>query len=91
MSIYLDLDGPLVGGETILVHEFKISDTDEPDLIASMVIADWLDKDRIGQWIYENKIPVQSKIVTKMSMYYPMVEVYAVLTDIQLTEYYLIR
>lgn len=91
MSTYLDLGEPSVGGKTVLVHEFKIGDTDEPDLIANMIIATWLDESRIGQWIYENKIPLSTRIVTKMSMYYPMVEVYATLSETQQTEYYLIK
>ena len=91
MSTYLDLGEPSAGGKTILVYEFKIGDTNEPDLIANMIIATWLDDNRIGQWFYENKIPLESRIVTKMSMYYPMVEVYATLSDEQLTEYYLIK
>lgn len=91
MSTYLDLGEPSAGGKTVLIYEFKIGDTDEPDLIANMIIAGWLEKNRVGQWIYENKIPLNTRIVTKMSMYHPVVEVYATLTEKQQTEYYLIK
>jgi len=91
LSTYLDLGEPSAGGKNVLVYEFKIGDTDEPDLIANMVIADWLEHNRIGCWILDNKISLNTRIVTKMSMFNPMVEVYATLTDQQQTEYYLIK
>ena len=91
MSTYLDLGEPSTGGKTVIVHEFKIGDFDEPDLIANMVIAEWLKKNRVGQWIYENKIPLSTKIVPRMSTHYPVVEVYATLSEKQQVEYFLIK
>jgi len=91
VSTYLDLGEPSVGGKTILVHEFKIGDTDEPDMIANMIIAGWLDENRIGKWIFENKIPLSTRVVSNTNSWHPVVEVYATLTEIQQTEYYLIK
>ena len=91
MSTYLDSGVPSVGGKAVLIHEFKIGDSDEPDLIANMVIAGWLEQNRIGQWIYENNIPLTTRIVSNTNRWYPTVEVFANLTEKQLTEYYLIK
>ena len=91
MSTYLDMGGPSVGGKTVLVYEFKIGDTDEPDVIANMVIIGWLEENRIGKWIFENKIPLSTRIVSNTNNWQPVVEVYATLTEIQQTQYYLIK
>lgn len=99
MSTYLDSGEPSAGGNNVLVYEFKISQRGEHDLIANMVIADWLEHNRIGRWILSNKIPLSTRIVTKQtalinpkfSMYHPVIEVYATLSESQQVEYFLIR
>lgn len=99
MSIYLDSGEPSAGGNNVLIYEFKISQPGEHDLIANMVIADWLEHNRIGRWILDNKIPLNTRIVTKQtalinpnfSMYHPVIEVYATLSESQQVEYFLIR
>ena len=94
MSTYLDSAEQSAGGKKlnrVLVHQFKIGDVDEPDIIANIILSDWLEKDRIGQWIWRNHIPLQTCTVSSELDFFPMIKVYADLEEIQLTEYYLIK
>lgn len=47
------IDGVAVEESDVLVHEFTVGDTEDPDLIAGFSIQDW-QKSEQGRWVYDN-------------------------------------
>lgn len=47
------VNGIAIEESDVLVHEFTVGDTEDPDLIAGFSIQDW-QKSESGRWVYEH-------------------------------------
>jgi hypothetical protein len=47
------VDGVVVEESDVVVHQFSIGDSDDPDIIAGFNLAKWQDSEA-GQWVFEH-------------------------------------
>lgn len=49
------VDGVVVEESDVIVHQFSVGDSEDPDIIAGFNITDW-QKTEVGQWVFKHCI-----------------------------------